>query len=58
MCYLITPYVLFLLAVKLAKLVRRLVMVREVASSIPIGAVFAHVNIELAGNSLGQVTCS
>ena len=46
MCYLITPYVLFLLAVKLAKLVRRLVMVREVVSLIPIGAVFAHVDIE------------
>ncbi len=35
-------------SVKLAQLVRRLLMVREVASSIPSGAVFAHVNIELA----------
>ncbi len=34
--------------VKLAQLVRRSLMVREVASSIPSGAVFAHVNIELA----------
>ncbi len=35
-------------AVKLAQLVRCSLMVQEVASSIPSGAVFAHVNIELA----------
>ena len=35
-------------AVKLAQLVRRSLMVREVASSISSGAAFAHMNIELA----------
>ena len=35
------------LAVKLAQLVRHSLMVREVASLIPRGAVFAHTNIEL-----------
>ncbi len=34
--------------IKLAQLVRCSLMVREVASLIPSGAVFAHMNIELA----------